>query len=476
MILNKLLSILIIWSSIVTTIPFVSNDVSNIVVTMDAVKGRLAEVEEGKIEDYSTTDSVMATNVSLAIDENKADLSLIIDSQQYSFSILLLPSCLGIYAENTVIGIDSFSDELISFRIEKDAQKIGLMPNCETLEGKTVLYLGVFNDEKNVVYYFQVELRGFDIEVVIQDALEGFEDSGYTNEMMERIEVTYLTLSIAKSTMSDSGSSFSSEIEFTQQDMNLFSGETIDTLSSTISQLKEASNEGFVKTSDMSALSLINGIPDIVYKSGKLDEWKKEWNGWDEKTGYAVYPMSYGLSNSGRLHYVMTYSIPVDIDWDTQEFDIGFKITNNCWVLYMTDTEELTIFDSRARVAADANVYYKSKSDKGVFTRRYYTINKADTWFERASKFVIGYIPYVGDAVKLYETLSGSGDLTKDKWYPYADSYELQASEGKIIKEVFVYAEELKQVDDYIYLRLEGDGIHNISYGFSYNVYDPVWW
>lgn len=89
---------------------------------------------------------------------------------------------------------------------------------------------------------------------------------------------------------------------------------------------------------------------------------------------------------------------------------------------------------------------------------------------------MIGYIPYVGDAVKLYETLSGSGDLTKDKWYPYADSYELQASEGKIIKEVFVYAEELKQVNDYIYLRLEGDGIHNISYGFSYNVYDPVWW
>lgn len=42
--LNKLLSIFIIWSSIVTTIPFVSNDVSNIVVTMNAVKGRLGLV------------------------------------------------------------------------------------------------------------------------------------------------------------------------------------------------------------------------------------------------------------------------------------------------------------------------------------------------------------------------------------------------------------------------------------------------
>lgn len=472
MIINKLLPILIIWSSIVTTIPFVSNNV----VRMDSIEGRLAEVEENRIENYNTTDAVTATNMKLSIVENTADLSLMIDSQQYSFSVLLLPSCLGIYTENTVVGIDSLSDELISFRIEKEAQKIGLMPNNESLEGKTVLYLGIFNAKKNVVYYFQVELNDFDVEMVIQDALEGFEDSGYTNEMMERIEVAYLTLSTVKATMSDAGSSFSSEIDFTQQDMTLVSKETIDTLSSTIAELKEASKEGFVKMSGMSTLSLFNEIPDSVFESGEFDEWKKKWNGWDKKTGYAVYPMSYGLSNSGRLHYVMTYSISVDIDWEAQEFDIGFRVTNNCWVLYMIDTEELTIFDSRARVAADANVYYKSKSDEGVFTRRYYTINKADTWFDRASKFVIGYIPYVGDAVNLYETLSGSGDLTKEKWYPYADSYELQAEEGKIIKEVSVYAEGLKQVDDYIYLRLEGDGIHNISYGFSYNVYDPVWW
>lgn len=476
MIVNKFLAVIIIWSSIVTSGPFFSGIFHKNVVTMDYITGRLAEVKENQIEEYGTSDQVIATNMSLAIVENKAELSLVIDSRKYEFSVLLMPSYMGIYEGNTIVGVDSDSEELISFRIEREAYKIGLMQDREMLEGKTVFYLGIFEAEKNIVYYFQVELNGLDIETILQSAQEGFVDSGYTSEMMERIEVAYLTLSVGDFVMKDDSTNLVAEIDFTQQDMSVLMNDTTDMLSSAISQVKDLSKEGFVKMNGKSSRALIKGIPDSVYKSGEFEKWKKVWNGWSEKTGYAVYPMSYGLSNNGRLHYVMTYSISVDCDWDDQIFDIGYRITNNCWVLYMTNTDELTIFDSRARVAVDANVYFKSKSDEGVFTRRYYSLVKADSWIQIATKYVVGHIPYVGMIVDAYDILSGIGDVTEGKWYPFADNYELQVQEGKLIKEVYVYAEKLKQVGDCLYLVLKGDRIKSVSYGFGYSVYDPAWW
>lgn len=85
-----------------------------------------------------------------------------------------------------------------------------------------------------------------------------------------------------------------------------------------------------------------------------------------------------------RLHYVMTFSIPQNIDWDTQTFDIGFRVTNNCWVLYNVYTGDLGIFDSSARVAADVDVHYLSnniasqteKQGTGIETVRPYRLRR----------------------------------------------------------------------------------------------------
>lgn len=473
---SKIISMVLICAMIISMASTAAATGFEQEITRSSIGGRLADIINGSIDEFNETEAVAAQEFSLNIDGNTATLSLTILENNYTFNVLLLPSHLAAYDGEAAVGVESEEGNLISFRIEKNAKLIGLMPNCEYLEGETVLYLGIEDAAEEQLYYFQIALPDLNVDAVLADVEELYNENSYTPEEIERIEVAYLTLSMAKNVDPSKKTEFISEFTFNEEDGNISSENAVDALSIGICELKEKSARGFVKMDGPSARSLIYGVPDDVYKSGKFDEWIRRWNGWDQKTGYAVYPMSYGLSNNGRLHYVMTYSISPYINWNTQTFDISFKITQNCWVLYLIESNELMIFDSRARVAADPEVFYSSQTDTGVFIRRYYTITKADTLIDRATKFVIGYIPYVSDAVNLYETLSGSGDLTANKWYPFTETYAGQVAENKIIKKVTVYAEGLKQIDDYLYLQLIGVGINSVNYGYNYSVYDPVWW
>ena len=473
---KKIISLVLICAMIVSLASTASATGFEQEITRSSIEGRLAETTDGSIEEFNETEAVIAQEFSLNIDGNTATLGLTILENNYTFNVLLLPSHLAAYEGLAAVGVESEEGNLISFRIEQNAMLIGLMPNCEHLEGETVLYLGIEDADEEQLYYFQIAIPDLNVNALLADVEELYNENSYTPEEIERIEVAYLTLSMAKNVDLNEKTEFASEITFNEEDGNISTEGAIDTLSIGISELKEKSAEGFVKMDGPSARSLIYGVPDDVYKSGEFDQWIRTWNGWSEKTGYAVYPMSYGLSNNGRLHYVMTYTISPYINWSTQTFDISFKITQNCWVLYLIESNELMIFDSRARVAVDPEVFYSSKTDTGVFIRRYYTVTKADTLIDRATKFVVGYIPYVGDAVNLYETLSSSGDLTANKWYPFTETYAGQVAENKIIKKVTVHAEGLKQIDDYLYLQLIGVGIYSVNYGFNYSVYDPVWW
>ena len=276
-----------------------------------------------------------------------------------------------------------------------------------------------------------------------------------------------------KSTRNSTPTTFTETGIITKADGNVENTTQNGSLSDTLESLKETSNNGFINVNTR-ASSLISGIPDTVYKSGDFDVWQHGWNGWNLKTGYMVYPMRYA-GTENRLHYVMTFSIPQNINWDTQTFDIGFRVTNNCWVLYNVNTKDLGIFDSSARVAADVDVHYTSNSYRGVFTRRYYTLNKNGYNMSNIAKVVIGYIPYLADIANIYETLTSTDATTTNKTYPYGDSIEAQISEGKIIREVEASAEGLKQISDYLYMELKGSEIDSVDYGYYYTVYDPLW-
>lgn len=438
--------------------------------------GRRFENNNGQIESYEQSEIVEGRNFSLAIEGNSACLSLIIDNKQLQFDLLLLPSQFAIYTGNTVIGVcDETTSEckIVSFRIEQNALEIGLMEENIDLVDKTVLFLAIEDTIKREINYFQIPLS-INFPLVYNTVNSRYIDTDYSAAEIEKKEVSYLTLS---NRASDEDTFVSTITTISESDLsnNAENIDSSDELVDAIKDIKDASQYGFVQLSNSKSKSseLINGIPDDVYKSGAIGVWKKEWSGWDKKTGYAVYPMYYA-GTSNRIHYVMTYSISKDSDFSNQEFDIGFKITENCWVLYLVEDDEVAIYDSRARVAVDPQITCISNTERGVFTRRYYTIVKADTLIDRASKIIIGYIPYLGDVATIYETLTSNDDLTQNHVYPYGDNFEQQEDEKKIIQEVSVCAEGLKQIDDYLYLKLCGDSISSVNYSFSYTIYDPI--
>lgn len=442
---------------------------------IQSFNGRRFDKNNGEVESYELSQSIVGKNLSLVFEGNRANLSLDLDNSLLEFELLLLPSQFAIYVGNTIVGVCEESTSgynIASFRIEQSALEIGLMKDNLDLVNKTVLYLAIDDALKNEISYFQVELS-IDFPLVYNTVCDRYNDAEYSVSEVEKIEVSYLTFSDRSSNVHNDTSTITIEGNSDISDSNVEYTEFTDELANAIDDIKNASQHGLVQMSNPKMRTLISGIPDSVYKSGTLDVWKKVWNGWTQKTGYAVYPMQYA-GTSNRIHYVMTYRISQKSDFNNQEFDISFMITQNCWVLYLVEDDEVGIFDSRARVAADPKITYVSNTEKGVFTRRYYTIVKANTLVERASKVIIGYIPYLGDVATIYENLTSSSDLTKDKWYPYGDNFDIQKDAGKIIKEVSVCAEGLKQIDDYLLLRLEGDSIGNVSYSFSYSVYDPV--
>lgn len=440
-----------------------------------AFEGRSFDKNNGEVESYELSQSIVGENLSLTFEGSRANLSLNLDNKLLEFELLLLPSQFATYIGNTIVGVCEESTEgynIASFRIEQSALEIGLMEDNLDLVNKTVLYLAVEDALQNKISYFQVALS-LDFPLVYNVVSNQYNEAEYSVSEVEKIEVSYLTFSNRSSDMNNPVSTITIEGESDMSNANEEYTESADELVNAINDIKDASQYGFVQMSNPKSRALITGIPDSVYKSGTFGVWKKVWNGWTQKTGYAVYPMQYA-GTSNRIHYVMTYRISQKADFDNQEFDISFMITQNCWVLYLVADDEVGIFDSSARVAVDPKITYVSNTEKGVFTRRYYTIVKADTLVDRASKVIIGYIPYLGDVETIYETLTSNSDLTKDRWYPYGDNFDIQEEEDKIIQEVSVCAEGLKQIDDYLLLKLEGDSIDDVSYSFSYSVYDPV--
>ena len=199
----------------------------------------------------------------------------------------------------------------------------------------------------------------------------------------------------------------------------------------------------------------------------KSVEWMDRKN-WLRGLSYAIcrYEQSYTLYND-ILYFTK-------IDWDDQSFDIAFTILDNCWVLYFASSDEAVVYDSRAVVAVDPEVFYSAKSEYGIFTRRYFTIKKNSTFADRVSSVVLNYIPYLSDVVQITRTLTGE-DLDANRWVAFPDTYELQQSAGIIINKVIVYGTGLKQKEDQLYLKLEGTDINSVNYGFDYDVYKPLW-
>lgn len=437
--------------------------------------GRMFSVDAGYVESYETSEPVSAKEVNVDINGGRAILELEMNGCQLNYQIKLLPSQFGMYKGNTIIGVaqnSSYAYSVVNFRIERNANKIALMQDNLSLENRTVLFLGLYNSVDNRVAYFQIELEHLDFDSVYNEVNTQFEDSTYSSEDVERIEVSYLTMAVAKQERTSNVTTFTETGTALASDGNIENVAGSDVLSDTLQDLKEMSKNGLI---NLDSRSLINGVPDNVFKSGDFDKWVYGWNGWDSKTGYMVYPMRYA-GTENRLHYVMTFYISQSMNFDTQKFDMGFTVSNNCWVLYNVYNRDLGVFDTSARIAVDPEVYYKSNSQRGVFTRSYYTLNKEGSMMKNIAKVIIAYIPYLSDVYNSYDILTAKESTLTNKVYPYPDNYDNQKEQGELINEIHAGAEGLKAIKDYLYMELTGSEIKSVTYKWIYSVYDPVWW
>lgn len=473
--MKKFLTSFIVCMIIILNVGTVAQAATAMPAEKQTTDGRMFSVDAGYVESYETSEPVSAENVNVDINGGSAILELEINGCQLNYQIKLLPSQFGMYKGNTIIGIAqnrSYAYSVVNFRIERNANQIALMQDNLSLENKTVLFLGLYNSAENRIVYFQIELEHFDFDSIYNEVYTEFENSTYSSEDVERIEVSYLTMAVAKQERTSNVTTFTETGTALASDGNIDNVAGSDVLSDTLDDIKEMSKNGLI---NLDSRSLITGVPDNVFKSGDFDKWVHGWSGWNSKTGYMVYPMRYA-GTENRLHYVMTFSISQSVNFDTQKFDMGFKVTNNCWVLYNIYNRDLGVFDSSARIAVDPEVWYKSNSQRGVFTRSYYTFNKEDSMMKNIAKVIIAYIPYLSNFYDSYETLTAKESTLTNKVYPYPDNYDNQKAQGELINELHAGAEGLKAIRDYLYMELTGSEIQSVTYNFTYSVYDPVWW
>ena len=449
-------------------------------VRISNISGRKFPVSNGHVQSYGLSQPAEAEDLSLCIASNHAKLSVIIGGKQLDFDIQLLPSQFAIYKGNTIIGVQSNIDpeyKIASFRIEHSAYEIGLMEDNLELSNKTVLFLGVEHLPNSEIFYFQVEIF-IDFAAIYAEVSRCYCSTEYTPADIEKIEISYLTL---RPVSNDGNQSKRQSVPTTISSKFLdatavrsnSTAKEFDELSTAIERIKNASKDGFVKVNNTRGDSLINGIPDDIYKSGALEVWKRAFDPFSTGVGYLVYPMQYA-GTPNRLHYAMTFMLTKSLDYPGQEFDIGFRITQNCWVLYYAADDEVVIFNSQARAAVDVELSYETDDEYGVFTRRRYSLVKADTLWDLASKIVTGYYPTANAISLIYETITGGEALENNADYHYGDNYAQQVNQEEIVKKVTVLAEGLRQVGDYITLTLKGNSITTAYYLLRYWPYDPL--
>ena len=92
---SKIISLLLICAMIISMASTAAATGFEQEITRGSIEGRLADIINGSIDEFNETEAVTAQEFSLNIDGNTVTLSLTILEDDYTFSILLLPSHLS---------------------------------------------------------------------------------------------------------------------------------------------------------------------------------------------------------------------------------------------------------------------------------------------------------------------------------------------------------------------------------------------
>lgn len=407
-----------------------------------------------------------AEEVSMRVEGNTIQVGMHVNGENTTFALMMYPSKLGVDSQNRIIGVESESSSsrysIIRFVIEKEASHMYLFkPNSAWL-GETVVNLGIADNENGKVYVMQFNADQLDFETMYNNISTG----EYSDRELLDKEISYFSLQ----SPSEIENSFAKINEITVKGDGFDSGENVEKFEDTEGAfLDELIDSGeFVNVNNR---SLVEDIPDYLYKTQKNGEWTIDDYDWDNGTqvGYMVFHMNDPMTQN-VLNYAARYYVTATSNWPAEKFDVSFNLTHNLWVQYIHATGKIGFFDDRpsnGRIVTDADIYLKANDggSTGHFIQVTHNAYKEGNILGKVARFLISKVPYAGGIQGALEALSGAALSTGSSYY----------FEGNNVVEMHSGLDGLRYARnntgsgayDFVGMTGYGSGITYIAYGYE---------
>ncbi len=462
----------------------VVNDVDIVILNNDSeisIKNNENKNGDVSFKAKKITFSQVGTGLKIELDMQKKNSTDKV--KDLDFVVDLYPSQSELFNNSAVIGVVSENNsdfEIKSFRIESNSKSYTLLERNLDLEGKTVVTFALQEKDTGKLYYIQDELPDILFSELLEIATSNLDSERFSQEELINIELDYFTLKQEENTQIVNINSeidindFDEINELESETPNL--GELIDLLRDEKSiKISDKKNnqlyEGDVKTN-----SLIYNVEDSIFSDTSIsfDDWQHDSDWSDPAYCYSFITYNFA-GTSNRLTYIVYMQMKLDINKRKQSFSYQLEVRDNVSVLYNIYDGELAFFGDNNRIdVEDIELYFKSNTTGGVFTKRYFGYLRQGSFFNNIVRAVIVWAPYGLDKVGYsYDYLKNSSDLEKGEWYFYGANAAAQAAdnpEKRVIDEVEVEFSKICKEGDYVQLWVYGDSVNSIDYGFDYNV------
>lgn len=409
-----------------------------------------------------------AEEVSMRVEGNTIQVGMHVNGDNVAFALMMYPSKLGVDSQNRMIGVENESSSsrysIIRFVIEKEASHMYLFkPNSAWL-GKTVVNLGIADNENGKVYVVQFNTDQFDFETMYNSISPG----GYSDRELLDKEISYFSLQ----TPSEIENSFKKINEITVKGSGFGSGENVEKFEDTEGTfLDELVDSGeFV---NVNSRNLVADIPDYLYETQENGEWTIDKHDWSNGTqvGYMVFHMNDPMTQN-VLNYAARYYATAAYNWPSERFDISFNLTHNLWVQYIHATGNIGFFDDRpsnGRIVIDADIYLKANEggSTGYFTQVTHNAYKEGNILGKVARFLVSKVPYVGGIQGALEALSGAALSTGSSYYLEGDNVVEMHSGLDGLR--YARNNTGSGASDYVGMTAYGAGITYIHYGYEYS-------
>lgn len=430
----------------------------------NVIDTNIALFDNGVIEPIHKLSNTRMTSDTFDINykNNTLKLSLNISNElkeeKMMFTLDLYPNNLEQYGKS-VIGVQSNSSdnyEIVSFRLENEANSITLMAPNLHLEDATVLSLGVRDKRDNNIYYLQQEFRDIEFDSLFYNEVN---NQNLAEDKIEDIELEYMRLKTDNDTTPQK-----------------FNANTVNFHSNSSEYTSEHRDDSEKKATISPMGSLFPHLNDNIFKSGPLSEWQHNTgtiNGSDD--GYAYSYITWLFAGTeNRETYIVYLDWFNHIDWNSFVFTSTLRVVDNITVMYNVhnDTVDQWTDNNRMRVN-DASLHHNSNTEDAFFWAREHQNISTGSILPNILRATISLVPYAGQGQSFLETLTDSNVTENGTFMQFPATAEGQlARYNGVIQEIEIVSDGvLRSPNDELVLKSYADiSMGSMNYGFSYDV------